>query len=69
MLKKSQEVLIFKKGMFYTSVNVETENYNKEAAMLAIIFFCYENNFLPLWEQFVQIVSFMHFFSFLTGRL
>lgn len=45
---KKAIVLIFKKGMFYTSVNVETENYNKEAAMLAIIFFCYENNFLPL---------------------
>lgn len=46
-LKKAM-VLILKKGMFYTSMNVETENYNKEEAMLAIIFFCYENNFLPL---------------------
>lgn len=62
-------VLIYKKGVFYTSMSIETENYNKEAAMLAIIFFCYENNFLPLWEQFVQIVSFLQFFSFLTGGL
>ena len=45
---KKAMVLILKRGMFYTSMNVETENYNKEESMLAIIFFCYENNFLPL---------------------
>lgn len=58
-----------KKVVFYTSMNIETENYNKEAAMLANIFFCYENNFYHYEEQFVQTVSFLQFFSFLTGRL
>lgn len=43
-------------------MNTETQDYNKQAAMLAIIFFCYENNVLLLLEQFVQILSFVHFF-------
>lgn len=62
MVFKKVMVLIFKKRMFYTSMNIETQDYNKEAAMLAIIFFCYENNILLLFEQFVQILSFVHFF-------
>ena len=39
--------------MLYTYMNVETENYNKEGDMLAIIFYCYKNNIYLV--QFIQI--------------
>lgn len=67
MVFKKVMVLIFKKRMFYTSMNIETQDYNKEAGMLAIIFFGYENNVLLLLEQFVQILLCI-FFLFLTVR-